>query len=67
MLEIGTGSGYAAAVLSHVVGQVYTVERHEALVELARRRFRTLGYDNIEVLGDGSLGWPEHARMTGSS
>jgi protein-L-isoaspartate(D-aspartate) O-methyltransferase len=62
VLEIGTGSGYAAAVLSRVVGHVYTVERHEPLVDLARRRFRTLGYENIEVLhGDGSLGWPEHA------
>jgi protein-L-isoaspartate(D-aspartate) O-methyltransferase len=62
VLEIGTGSGYAAAVLSRVVGQVYTVERHEALVDLARRRLRTLGYGNVEVLhGDGSLGWPEHA------
>jgi protein-L-isoaspartate(D-aspartate) O-methyltransferase len=62
VLEIGTGSGYAAAVLSRVVDQVYTVERHEPLVDRARRRFRTLGYDNVEVLhGDGSLGWPEHA------
>ena len=62
VLEIGTGSGYAAAVLSRVVGQVYTVERHKALVDLARRRLRTLGYSNVEVLhGDGSLGWPEHA------
>jgi protein-L-isoaspartate(D-aspartate) O-methyltransferase len=66
VLEIGTGSGYAAAVLSRVVGQVYTVERHEALVDLARRRFRTLGYGNIEVLhGDGSLGWPERAPYDG--
>jgi protein-L-isoaspartate(D-aspartate) O-methyltransferase len=62
VLEVGTGSGYAAAVLSRVVDRVYTVERHEPLVALARRRFRTLGYENIEVLhGDGSLGWPEHA------
>ena len=62
VLEIGTGSGYAAAVLSRVVGHVYTVERHAPLVDLARRRFRTLGYDNVEVLhGDGTLGWPEHA------
>jgi len=62
VLEIGTGSGYAAAVLSRVVGRVYTVERHEALVDLAQRRFRTLGYGNVQVRhGDGSLGWPEHA------
>jgi protein-L-isoaspartate(D-aspartate) O-methyltransferase len=66
VLEIGTGSGYAAAVLSRVVGQVYTVERHEALVDMARRRLRTLGYGNVEVLhGDGSLGWPEHAPYDG--
>jgi protein-L-isoaspartate(D-aspartate) O-methyltransferase len=66
VLEIGTGSGYAAAVLSRVVGQVYTVERHEALVDLARGRFRRLGYGNVEVLhGDGSLGWPEHAPYDG--
>ena len=66
VLEIGTGSGYAAAVLSRVVGHVYTVERHEPLVGLARRRFRTLGYGNVEVLhGDGSLGWPEHAPYDG--
>ncbi len=66
VLEIGTGSGYAAAVLSRVVGQVYTVERHETLVDLARRRLLTLGYGNVEVLhGDGSLGWPEHAPYDG--
>jgi protein-L-isoaspartate(D-aspartate) O-methyltransferase len=66
VLEIGTGSGYAAAVLSRVTGQVYTVERHEALVDLARRRLRTLGYGNVEVRhGDGSLGWPEHAPYDG--
>ena len=66
VLEVGTGSGYAAAVLSRVVGHVYTVERHEALAEQARRRFRDLGYRNVEVLhGDGSLGWPEHAPYDG--
>ena len=62
VLEIGTGSGYAAAVLSRTVGHVYTVERHGSLADLARRRLRTLGYGNIEVLhADGSLGWPDHA------
>jgi protein-L-isoaspartate(D-aspartate) O-methyltransferase len=66
VLEIGTGSGYAAAVLSRVVGHVYTIERHEALAEHARRRLRALGYGNVEVLhGDGSLGWPEHAPYDG--
>lgn len=66
VLEIGTGSGYAAAVLSRVVGGVFTVERHEALVDLARRRLLTLEYRNVEVLhGDGSLGWPAHAPYDG--
>lgn len=61
VLEIGTGSGYAAAVLSRIVWQVYTVERIAELAETARRRLALLGYDNVEVLaGDGSLGWPEH-------
>src|SRR5689334_17684985 len=62
VLEIGTGSGYAAAVLSRAVREVYTVERHETLANQARRRFESLRYDNISVLhGDGSLGWPDHA------
>jgi protein-L-isoaspartate(D-aspartate) O-methyltransferase len=62
VLEIGTGSGYAAAVLSRAVREVYTVERHGTLADQARRRFKALRYENISVLhGDGSLGWPEHA------
>jgi len=62
VLEIGTGSGYGAAVLARIAGEVYTVERVEALAETARRRLATLGYDNVHVLeGDGTLGWPEHA------
>ena len=62
MLEIGTGSGYGAAVLSRIAGEVYTVERIGELAEAARDRLAALGYDNVHVLeGDGSLGWPEHA------
>jgi protein-L-isoaspartate(D-aspartate) O-methyltransferase len=62
VLEIGTGSGYAAAVLSRIAAEVYTVERHGALAESAKRRFARLGYRNIEVRhGDGTLGWPEAA------
>lgn len=62
VLEIGTGSGYAAAALSRAVGQVYTIERHQALADVARRRLRSLGYDNVKVVhGDGTLGLPEHA------
>ncbi len=61
-LEIGTGSGYAAAVLSRIADSVYTVERHEELAAIARQRFAELHFDNIHVLtADGTLGWPEHA------
>ncbi|MFN0249446.1 MAG: protein-L-isoaspartate(D-aspartate) O-methyltransferase [Kofleriaceae bacterium] len=61
-LEIGTGSGYAAAVLAHVAKQVYTIERHAELADLARERLARLGYANVEVrCGDGTLGWIEHA------
>jgi len=62
VLEIGTGSGYAAAVLSRVARQVYTIERHRSLAHQAESRLRKLAYDNVNVLvGDGTLGWPEHA------
>jgi protein-L-isoaspartate(D-aspartate) O-methyltransferase len=62
VLEIGTGSGYHAAVLSRLVAHVYTVERHTILAEQAVQRFTELKYDNISVhVGDGTLGWPEHA------
>jgi protein-L-isoaspartate(D-aspartate) O-methyltransferase len=62
VLEIGTGSGYAAAVLSRIVRQVYTIERHRALAHQAESRLRKLAYDNVKVfVGDGTLGWPEHA------
>jgi protein-L-isoaspartate(D-aspartate) O-methyltransferase len=60
VLEIGTGSGYAAAVASRIAGKVRTIERHPALATVARERFAALGFDNIEVrTGDGTLGWPE--------
>ena len=62
VLEVGTGSGYAAAVLSRIAGSVYTVERHGALAAEAVERLRVLGYGNVRVRhGDGSLGWDEHA------
>lgn len=62
VLEIGTGSGYAAAILSRVAKEVFTVERVEALAEEARLRLQRLGYRNVHVLcADGTLGWPEHA------
>src|SRR5712691_12558652 len=62
VLEIGAGSGYAAAVLSRVAAEVYAIERHAVLVALARRRMKDLGYDNVHIFqGDGTLGCPEHA------
>lgn len=62
VLEIGTGSGYAAAVLSRIVNTVYTIERVSRLAESARQRVERLGYTNIIIHeGDGTLGWIEHA------
>jgi protein-L-isoaspartate(D-aspartate) O-methyltransferase len=62
VLEIGTGSGYQAAVLSLLVDEVYTVERIEELLRTARKRFRQLGFANIRTRHeDGRLGWAEHA------
>lgn len=62
VLEVGAGSGYAAAVMSRIAARVYAVERHEALSRAAAERMRRLGYDNVEVrTGDGTLGWPEAA------
>jgi protein-L-isoaspartate(D-aspartate) O-methyltransferase len=62
VLEIGTGSGYAAAVLAEIVAQVYTIERLGALAASARRRLFDLGYENVHVrCDDGTKGWPQHA------
>src|SRR3990170_2033984 len=62
VLEIGTGSGYAAAVLGEIAGEVYTVERYANLAESAAERLPRPGYANVHVLhGDGTLGWPIHA------
>lgn len=62
VLELGTGSGYQAAILSRLVSQVYSVERHAALAEQAEKVFAQLDYDNIVIsVGDGTLGWPEHS------
>jgi protein-L-isoaspartate(D-aspartate) O-methyltransferase len=62
VLEIGTGSGYAAAVLSRIVTTVYSVERLGGLAQSARKRLDLLGYRNIIIHeGDGTLGWAEHA------
>jgi protein-L-isoaspartate(D-aspartate) O-methyltransferase len=62
VLEIGTGSGYAAAVLSRLASYVYTVERQPELARTAAERLAALGYTNVEVLvGDGTRGVPEYA------
>lgn len=61
VLEIGAGSGYAAAVLSRIAGDVYTVERIGKLAQKAASKLEDLGYDNVHVLhADGTRGWPEH-------
>ncbi len=61
VLEIGTGSGYQAAVLAEIAGEVYTVEIIEALSDNAERVIKSLDYTNIHFRkGDGYLGWPEH-------
>jgi len=66
ILEIGAGSGYAAAVLSEIAGEVYTVERIGQLAEKAASTLHDLGYHKVRVLhGDGTKGWPEHAPYDG--
>jgi protein-L-isoaspartate(D-aspartate) O-methyltransferase len=62
VLEIGAGSGYAAAVLSRIAGEVFTIERIPELAAQARERLAALGYDNVHVLcADGTMGWPDEA------
>lgn len=62
VLEIGAGSGYAAAVLAEIADRVFTIERIPALGETARTRLRQAGYDNVTLrIGDGTKGWPEEA------
>jgi protein-L-isoaspartate(D-aspartate) O-methyltransferase len=62
VLEVGAGSGYAAAVISRIAAEVIGIERQHELVEVARERLKRLGYDNVEIVeGDGTRGWPEEA------
>lgn len=62
VLEIGTGSGYQAAILAEVAAQVYTIEILEPLAEAARKLLSEMAYDNVEVRhGDGYVGWPDEA------
>lgn len=66
VLEIGTGSGYQAAVLAGLVDEVYTVERLEPLMKQGRKRLRELGYRNVHVkLSAVGIGWPQHAPYDG--
>ena len=66
VLEVGTGSGYQAAVLAHIVSRVYSIELIPSLGNEARQRLAELGYGNVEVrIGDGYAGWPEKAPFDG--
>jgi len=66
VLEIGTGSGYQAAVLSHLVDDVYSIERIKPLFDAAQARFAVLNITNVYLAyGDGSHGWPENAPFDG--
>ena len=68
VLEVGTGSGYGAAVLSRLCREVVTIERYESLAVRAEQALHELGYDNVIVgVGDGSHGAPEHAPFGGIS
>jgi len=66
VLEIGTGSGYQAAILAELTKEVYTIEILEPLAISAKNRLKKLGYENVKVrCGDGYKGWPEHAPFDG--
>ena len=62
VLEVGAGSGYAAAVIGQIAGQVFAIERYRTLAKRARERMALMGYDNVQVVaGDGTLGLEEEA------
>jgi protein-L-isoaspartate(D-aspartate) O-methyltransferase len=62
VLEVGSGSGYAAAVVSRLAHKVVGIERQHDLVEVSRERLQRLGYENVEIVeGDGTVGWPAQA------
>ncbi len=66
VLEVGAGSGYASAILGHMVQEVHGIERHHELVDYARERLAKLGYDNVHIHhADGSMGWPAAAPYDG--
>ena len=62
VLEVGAGSGYAAAIIGCIASKVVAIERHEDLARVASERIDRLGYDNVEIVeGDGTKGWPDKA------
>lgn len=66
VLEIGTGSGYQAAILAELAGRVFSIERHPNLAYRANQILRNLGYKNVIIrVGDGSMGWPDDAPFEG--
>ncbi|EHJ04079.1 protein-L-isoaspartate(D-aspartate) O-methyltransferase [Marinobacter manganoxydans] len=66
VLDIGTGSGYAAAVLSCIASEVFSIERVQELADRAARTLAAEGFDNVRVrCGDGTIGWPEHQPFDG--
>lgn len=66
VLEVGTGSGYQAAVLAELAGEVYSIERFAALADRAKKVIDELGYKNIKIkVGDGTVGWEENAPYDG--
>jgi protein-L-isoaspartate(D-aspartate) O-methyltransferase len=68
VLEVGTGSGYGAAVLARLCAEVVTIERYESLADTSARTLAELGYDNVEVrMGDGARGAPDRAPFGGIS
>lgn len=65
VLEIGTGSGYQAAILAEIGLQVFSIERHQSLSNAAKQKLKSLGYTCICKAGDGSIGWPQYAPFDG--
>jgi protein-L-isoaspartate(D-aspartate) O-methyltransferase len=65
ILEIGTGSGYQAAILAEMGARVFTIERHMKLLVEARKRLEKIGYDVVSKCGDGTIGWKEFAPFNG--
>lgn len=66
VLEVGTGSGYQAAILCELAGEVFSIEKYPDLAKAAEKRLTDLGYENFRIrVGDGTMGWPEEAPFAG--